>query len=73
MVSRNINSLSLERTYAIAQDFSNCLANGSLSESVVVASQARIDKLLADTPQYPVYPLDQDTLQRHSQLAIAKR
>ncbi len=71
MVSRNINSLSLERTYAIAQDFSNCLGNGSLSESVVVASQARIDKLLADTPQYSVYPLDQDTLQQHAQLAIA--
>jgi beta-N-acetylhexosaminidase len=71
IVSRNINSSFLEKTYAIAQDFSNCLQDGRLNESVVAASQARIGKLLAQTPQYPVSSLDKNTLQRHAELAIS--
>jgi beta-N-acetylhexosaminidase len=71
IVSRNINSSSLERTYAIAQDFSHCVDNGSLDESVVAASKTRIEKLLEVTPQYIVHNLDEDTLLRHAKLAIA--
>jgi beta-N-acetylhexosaminidase len=71
IVSRNINSSSLERTYAIAQDFSDSLDNGSLDESVVTASKARIDQLLEVTPQYIVHNLDEDTLLQHAKLAIA--
>lgn len=71
IVSRNISSSSLERTYAIAQDFADSLSNGSLDESVVEAAKVRIDTLLDVTPQYPVQFLDQDTLRRHAELAIA--
>jgi beta-N-acetylhexosaminidase len=71
IVSRNINSSSLERTYAIAQDFSHSLDNGSLDESVVTAAKARIEKLLEVTPQYIVHNLDEDTLLRHAKLAIS--
>ena len=71
IVSRNINSSSLERTYAIAQDFSHSLDNGSLDESVVAAAKARIEKVLEVTPQYIVHNLDEDTLLRHAKLAIA--
>lgn len=71
IISRNINSSSLERTYTIAQDFSDSLDNGSLDESVVAASKTRIDRLLEVTPQYIVYCLDKNTLLKHAELAIA--
>jgi beta-N-acetylhexosaminidase len=71
IVSRNINSSSIERTYQIAEDFADSLTKGSLDESVVEAAKERIDKLLAVTPQYPVETLDQDILLQHAQLAIA--
>ena len=71
IVSRNINSSSLERTYAIAQDFVDSLSNGSLDESVVAAAKARIEKLLEVTPQYIVHSLDKNTLLKHAGLAIA--
>ncbi|MEH2139282.1 beta-N-acetylhexosaminidase [Nostoc sp.] len=71
IVSRNINSSSLERTYQIAEDFVDSLSKGSLDESVVEAARERIDKLLAVTPQYPVEILDKDILLQHAQLAIA--
>ncbi|HYX18898.1 MAG TPA: beta-N-acetylhexosaminidase [Nostoc sp.] len=71
IVSRNINSSSIERTYQIAEDFVDSFSKGSLDESVVEAARERIDKLLAVTPQYPVYALDRDILLQHAQLAIA--
>ncbi len=71
IVSRNINSSSIERTYQIAEDFADSLSKGSLDESVVEAARERIDKLLAVTPQYPVKALDKDILLQHAQLAIA--
>jgi beta-N-acetylhexosaminidase len=71
IVSRNINSSSLERTYAIAEDFADSLDNGSLDESVVESSKARIEKLLSTTTQYHPHVLDQDTLLQHAKLAIA--
>ncbi|MBW4424692.1 MAG: beta-N-acetylhexosaminidase [Nostoc desertorum CM1-VF14] len=71
IVSRNINSSSIERTYQIAEDFADSLSKGSLDESVVEAARERIDKLLAVTPQYPVNALDKDILLQHAQLAIA--
>ncbi|MDZ8079976.1 MAG: beta-N-acetylhexosaminidase [Nostoc sp. DcaGUA01] len=70
IVSRNINSSSIERTYRIAEDFANSLGN-SLDESVVEAARERIKKLLAVTPQYSVQALDKDVLLQHAQLAIA--
>ncbi|ACC81308.1 glycoside hydrolase family 3 N-terminal domain-containing protein [Nostoc punctiforme] len=71
IVSRNINSSSIERTYQIAEDFVDSLSNGSLDESVVEAARERIEKLLAVTPQYPVEILDRDILLQHAKLAIA--
>ncbi|MEA5505209.1 beta-N-acetylhexosaminidase [Halotia wernerae UHCC 0503] len=71
IVSRNINSSSIERTYKIAEDFADSLSKGSLDESVVSAARDRIEKLLAVTPQYIVYPLDKNTLLQHGELAIA--
>ncbi|WP_392531456.1 glycoside hydrolase family 3 N-terminal domain-containing protein [Nostoc sp. C117] len=71
IVSRNINSSSIERTYRIAEDFADSLSNGSLNEAVLEAAKERIEKLLAATPQYPVQALDKDILLQHAQLAIA--
>jgi beta-N-acetylhexosaminidase len=71
IVSRNINSASLERTYQIAEDFVHSLSKGSLDESVVEAARERIEKLLAVTPQYSGEILDKNVLLRHSELAIA--
>lgn len=71
IVSRNINSSSIERTYKIAEDFADSLNNGSLDESVVEAAKSRIEKLLAVTPQYIVHALDKNTLLQHAELAIA--
>ncbi|MEH2241699.1 beta-N-acetylhexosaminidase [Nostoc sp.] len=71
IVSRNINSSSIERTYQIAEDFVDSLTKGSLDESVVEAAKERIDKLLAVTPQYPIHALDKSILLEHAQLAIA--
>ncbi|MEA5619752.1 beta-N-acetylhexosaminidase [Cronbergia sp. UHCC 0137] len=71
IVSRNINSVSIERTYRIAEDFVSSLSNGSLDEAVVEAARKRVEKLLAVTPQYPVYPLDKETLVKNAELAIA--
>jgi beta-N-acetylhexosaminidase len=71
IVSRNINSSSIERTYHIAEDFADSLSNGSLDEPVVEAARERIEKLLAVTPQYSVDALDKDILLQHAQLAIA--
>ena len=71
IVSRNLPSSSLERTYAIAQDFADSLGNGSLDESVIEAAKTRIEQLLNVTPQYSVHALDQDTLLQHAELAIA--
>ncbi|MBW4507524.1 MAG: beta-N-acetylhexosaminidase [Scytonematopsis contorta HA4267-MV1] len=70
MVSRNLPSSSLERTYHIAQDFADSLSNGSLDESIVIASEARINELLSVTPQYEVTMLDEDTLIEHALLSI---
>lgn len=70
IVSRNINSSSLERTYKIAEDFAACLSNGSLNEEIVETAKKRIEKLLAVTPQYPVYQLEKETLVNHAELAI---
>lgn len=71
IVSRNINSSSIERTYQIAGDFAKSLVNGNLQESVVTAARDRIENLLALTPQYLVHYLDKDTLRQHAELAIA--
>ena len=71
IVSRNINSSSIERTYQIAEDFIDSLSKGSLDESVVEAARERIEKLLAVTPQYSVEILDKNVLLQHSELAIA--
>ncbi|MEA5582921.1 glycoside hydrolase family 3 protein [Nodularia harveyana UHCC-0300] len=71
IISRNLNSVSIERTYQMAEDFADSLRKGSLDESVVAAARERIRKLLAVTPQYGVQALDKDILQRHAELAIA--
>lgn len=84
IVSRNINSSSLARTYQIAEDFANSLNNNrlnnnrlnnslnnnSLNEEIVEAGKERVEKLLAVTPQYPVYQLEKEVLFNHAQLAI---
>jgi beta-N-acetylhexosaminidase len=70
IVSRNLPSSSIDRSIALAQDFTDSLSNGSLDESVVAAAKARIEKLLSTTAQYSVHALDQDTLLRHAELAI---
>jgi beta-N-acetylhexosaminidase len=61
----------MERTYQIAEDFAAALSQGSLATFVVEAARARIEKLLAITPQYDVETLDKDTLLQHAELAIA--
>ena len=71
IVSRNINSSSLERTYKIAEDFSASLNNGSLDAGVVEATRERVEKLLRITPQYPVSTLDKETLVKNAELAIS--
>ncbi len=71
IVSRNINSLSIERTYTMAEDFANSLSKRSLEQSVVDAARDRIDKLLAVTPQYIIHTLNKTILQQHAELAIA--
>ncbi|MBK1988133.1 beta-N-acetylhexosaminidase [Sphaerospermopsis aphanizomenoides BCCUSP55] len=71
IVSRNINSSAIERTYQIAEDFAACLSNGSLDENVVATARERIEKLLALTPQYPVYPLEKEAFLKNAELAIA--
>jgi beta-N-acetylhexosaminidase len=71
ILSRNINSSSLERTYYMAADFADSLSEGSLKEEVVTAARERIEKLVAQTPQYIVHAVDKATLLRHAQLAIA--
>nr|WP_089093932.1 beta-N-acetylhexosaminidase [Nodularia sp. NIES-3585] len=71
IVSRNINSLSIERTYQMAEDFADSLSKGSLDESVVTAAKYRIEKLLAVTPQYMIHTLHKNILQQHAELAIA--
>ncbi|MBW4644340.1 MAG: glycoside hydrolase family 3 protein [Goleter apudmare HA4340-LM2] len=71
IVSRNINSSAIARTYQIAEDFAASFANGSLQESVVAAARGRVEQLLADTPQYLVHYLDRDTFKQHAELAIA--
>jgi beta-N-acetylhexosaminidase len=70
IVSRNINSSSLERTYKIAEDFSASLNNGSLDVGVVEAARERVEKLLQVTPQYPVSTLDKETLVKNAELSI---
>jgi beta-N-acetylhexosaminidase len=70
IVSRNINSSSLERTYKIAEDFANCLSNGSLNEEIVESARERVESLLKITPQYPVYQLEKEVLVNHAELAI---
>ena len=71
IVSRNISSASIERTIMLAQDFASSLSNGSLDQSVVKAAKARIEKILAATPQYSVHYLNRDILEQHASLAIA--
>jgi beta-N-acetylhexosaminidase len=71
MVSRNLPSSSMDRTIAIAQDFSNSIRNGILDATIVEAAKTRIDKLLALAPQYSVELLDKATLQKHAELAIS--
>ncbi|MGB6294931.1 MAG: beta-N-acetylhexosaminidase [Rivularia sp. (in: cyanobacteria)] len=67
----NLPSSSTARIEFIAEDFNKSLANGSLDESVVTAANARIEKLLSQTPQYTVEILDKEILLQHAQLAIA--
>jgi len=71
ILSRNINSSSLERTYRIAADFADSLINSSLDNSIVALSQQRIDNLLNKTPQYDVCQLPQEIFTKHAELAIA--
>jgi beta-N-acetylhexosaminidase len=71
IVSRNINSSSLERTYKIAEEFSASLNNGGLDVGVVEAARERVEKLLQVTPQYPVSTLDKETLLKNAELAIS--
>ncbi len=71
IVSRNINSGNLERTYKIAEDFSASLNNGSLNADVVEAARERIEKLLQVTPQYSVSTLEKETLVKNAQLSIS--
>jgi beta-N-acetylhexosaminidase len=71
IVSRNIKSSSLQRTYKIAKDFSASLSNGSLDVAVVEAARGRVEKLLRVTPQYPVSMLDKETLVKNAELAIS--
>jgi len=71
IISRNINSSSLERTYQIADDFAHSLDDGSLAESVVALSRERIETVLAITPQYEAFPLPAETFIHNAQLAIA--
>ncbi|MGM3309034.1 beta-N-acetylhexosaminidase [Anabaena sp. WFMT] len=71
IVSRNINSSALARTYKMAEDFTNSLRNGSLDTKVVEISRQRVDNLLKSTPQYSVYQLDQETLVKNAELAIS--
>lgn len=66
----NLPSSSTERIEFIAQDFQKSLENGSLNESVVAASNGRIEKLLNQTPQYTVEKLDKEILLKHAKLAI---
>lgn len=70
IVSGNLNSSSLARTYRIAEDFAACLSNGSLDEKTVETSSHRVAKLLAITPQYPVYQLEKEILVKNAELAI---
>jgi beta-N-acetylhexosaminidase len=67
----NLPSSSTARIEFIAEDFNKSLANGSLDESVVTAANARIEKLLSQTPQYTVEILDKEILLQHAELAIA--
>lgn len=71
IVSRNLNSLSIERTYQMAEDFADSLNQGSLDPSIVTAARNRIEKLLGVTPQYTIHTVDENILQEHAQLAIA--
>ncbi|TAE59203.1 MAG: beta-N-acetylhexosaminidase [Nostocales cyanobacterium] len=71
IVSRNINSSSLDRTYKVAEDFGKCLNDGSLREEIVETAKQRIENLLAVTPQYSVYQLEKETLLNHADLAIS--
>jgi beta-N-acetylhexosaminidase len=71
IVSRNINSSSLERTYKIVEDFTASLSNGSLDVAVVEAARERVEKLLQITPQYSVSILDQEMLMKNAELAIS--
>jgi beta-N-acetylhexosaminidase len=70
IISRNINSSSLERTNQIAADFADSLSNGSLDESIVALAQERIDTLLNNAPQYDVCQLSEETLIKHAEIAI---
>ncbi len=71
IVSRNINSGNLERTYKIAEDFSASLNNGSLNADVVEAARERIERLLQVSPQYSVSTLTKETLIKNAQLSIS--
>lgn len=70
LVSRNISSSSIEKTYKIAENFISCLHNGSLTPSVIENSHNRIAQLLTKTPQYEVFPLEKQILVDHAELAI---
>ncbi|NET72601.1 MAG: beta-N-acetylhexosaminidase [Sphaerospermopsis sp. SIO1G2] len=70
IVSRNINSLGLDRIYQMADNLETCLSNGSLKTEVVDNSQFRIEQLLNSTPQYSVYEMEKETLLSHANLAI---
>jgi len=71
IVSRNIHSSSIDRTYYMATDFADSLTKGNLKEEVVTGARERIENLLGQTPQYTVHNLDKSTLLRHAELAIA--
>ena len=58
IVSRNINSSCLTRTYKIAEDFVNCYEDGSLNHEILAVVQTRINQLLELTPQYSIQELD---------------
>lgn len=57
IVSRNINSSCLTRTYKIAEDFVKCYEDGSLNHEILTVAQTRINQLLELTPQYSIQQL----------------
>lgn len=71
IISGHLPASCPEKIYGIAEDFITSVSNGSLNESVIEAAKTRIDKLLANAPQYSPHILDRNTLLEHAELAIS--